>query len=246
MAQSAPRQTSSSSSATRRFALAALSLVAPLSILAGGQDYPHAFPRDGVRKLFENERVVAWDVRWVRDVQQPYHRHRFDMAGVYTVYGPIRVTSPDGAVSPVSPFEVPRPYFQPKGVTHKEEAIGFPGAPEREAVMLDLKDVSIPPVTKAGVPAAFPRDGARQAIDNERVLEWDYTWALNRPVAQHMHERDSVEVYFDPGTIRYRRADGTEETKTFKRKDARFVPRGTIDTEEAVGGSPRAVIVELK
>jgi len=179
-------------------------------------------------------------------VPQPVHRHQFDMAGVYTVYGPIRVTSPDGAVSPVTPFEVPRPYFQPKGITHKEEAIGFPGAPEREAVMLDLKDVSFPPVTKAGVPAAFPRDGARKAIDNERVFEWDYTWTTGKPVAQHIHERDSVEVFFDPGTIRYRTADGKEETKTFKRKDARFVPRGTIDAEETVSGSPRAVIVELK
>ena len=55
-----------------------------------------------------------------------------------------------------------------------------------------------------------------------------------------------MEVFFDPGTIRYRALDGKEETKTFKRKDARFVPRGTIDSEEAVSGSPRAVIVELK
>ena len=168
------------------------------------------------------------------------------MAGVYTVYGPIRVTSPDGTVSPVTPFAVPRPYFQPKGVTHKEEAIGFPDAPEREAVMVDLKEVSFPPVMKAGVGTAFPRDGAAKAIDNARVIEWDFTWVPGRPVAQHIHDKDSVEVFFDPGTIRYKRADGTEDTKTFKRKDARFVQRGTIDTEEAIGGSPRAVIVELK
>jgi hypothetical protein len=230
----------------RTLAGAALLVAAPLAMLVAAQTYPHAFPRAGVTKLFENERVIAWDVRWVRDVEQPVHRHQFEMAGVYTVYGPIRVTTPDGRVSPLTPFDVPRPYFQPKGITHKEEAIGFPGAPEREAVMLDLKDVSFPPVTKAGVQAAFPRDGARKAIDNERVLEWDYTWAPNRPLAQHIHERDSVEVFFDPGTIRYRTADGKEETRTFKRKDARFVPRGTIDTEEAVSGSPRAVIVELK
>lgn len=228
------------------FAIALLSVVAPLAVLVAAQNYSHAFPREGVTKLFENERVTVWDVRWLRDVPQPYHRHQFDMAGVYTVYGPIRVTSPDGTVSPVMPFAVPRPYFQPKGVTHKEEAIGFPDAPEREAVMIDLKEVSFPPVTKTGVPTAFPRDGATKAIDNARVLEWDYTWAPGKPLAQHVHDRDSVEVFFDPGTIRYKRADGTEETKTLKRKDARFVPRGTVDTEEAIGGSPRAVIVELK
>ena len=233
-------------SRTRPPVITALVLAVLMVIAIGAQTYPHAFPRAGVTKLFENERVIAWDVRWVRDVPQPFHRHQFDMAGVYTVYGPIRVTSPDGSVSPGTPFEVPRPYFQPKGVTHKEEAIGFPGAPEREAVMLDLKDVSFPPVTKAGVPAAFPRDGARQAIDNARVIEWDYTWTSGRPVAQHIHDKDAVEVFFDPGTIRYRTADGKEETRTFKRKDARFVARGTVDREEAASGSPRAVIVELK
>jgi hypothetical protein len=81
---------------TRPIALLLLVLAAPLAILVGAQTYPHAFPRQGVTKLFENERVTAWDVRWLRDVPQPFHRHQFDMAGVYTVYGPIRVTSPTG------------------------------------------------------------------------------------------------------------------------------------------------------
>jgi hypothetical protein len=223
-------------------------LVLAAALAAQSQtSYPHAFPREGVKKLFENERVTAWDVKWLKDVPQPIHRHQFDMAAVYTVYGPIRVTAPDGTVNPVAPFEVPRPFFQPKGVTHKEEAIGFPGAPEREAVMFDLKEVSFPPVTKAGVPTAFPREGAmKAAIDNARVLEWDYTWRTGRPVAQHIHDRDSVEVFFEPGTIRYRTADGKEETKTFKRKDTRWIPRGTVETEEATSGSPRAVTIELK
>ena len=76
-------------------------------------------------KLFENERVAAWD----------------------------------GAVNPASaPFEVPRPFFQPKGVTHKEERSGSP----------------------------------------------------------------------------------------VRRKDTRWIPRGTIETEEAISGSPRAVTIELK
>lgn len=211
------------------------------------QDYPHAFPRKGVAKLFENERVVAWNVKWLRDVEQPTHRHQFDMAAVYTVYGPIRVTAPDGTVNPVNPFEVPRPFFQPKGVTHKEEAIGFPGAPEREAVMFDLKEVSVAPVTKPGVRPAFPRDGAmKAAIDNARVLEWDYTWHTGTPVPQHIHERDSVEVFFDGGTMRYTSADGKVETRTLARKDTRWIPRGTIETEEAIGGTPRAVTIELK
>ena len=187
----------------RRSILDPLLLAAPfaLAVVLTAQTYPHAFPRKGVTKLFENERVTAWDVKWLRDVEQPTHRHQFDMAAVYTVYGPIRVTAPDGTVGAVTPFEVPRPFFQPKGVTHKEEAIGFPDAPEREAVMFDLKDVSYPPVTKAGILKAFPREGAKKAaIDNARVLEWDYTWTTGKVIPMHLHDRDSVEVFFDPGT----------------------------------------------
>src|SRR5215831_2600859 len=94
--------------------------------ITAAEDYPHAFPRAGTTKLFDNERVTAWEVHWLKDVAQPIHRHRYDMAGVYLRYGPIRVTSPDGKVSPDRPpFEVPRPYFQKKGITHKEEATGF-------------------------------------------------------------------------------------------------------------------------
>jgi hypothetical protein len=93
----------------RRTVVHSLILV-PFALVAvlAAPDYPHAFPRKGVTKLFENERVVAWDVKWLRDVEQPIHRHQFDMAAVYTVYGPIRVTAPDGSVNPVTPFEVPR------------------------------------------------------------------------------------------------------------------------------------------
>ena len=51
--------------------------------LALAQSYPHAFPRDGTKKLFENDRVAIWDVVWKIGVAQPFHRHQYDMAGVY-------------------------------------------------------------------------------------------------------------------------------------------------------------------
>jgi len=49
------------------------------------------------------------------------------MAGVYHRYGVITVTNPDGTATSGKRFEVPRPYFQPKGITHREEAKGTPG-----------------------------------------------------------------------------------------------------------------------
>ena len=203
-----------------------------------------------MKKLFENERLTAWEVVWKKDVPQPIHRHRYDMAAVYLRYGPIRVTQPDGTVAPVGePFAVPRPFFQGKDVTHKEEAIGFPAdAPERMAIMFDLKEVSVPAlVPKGGMPTAFPRAGSEKpAIDNARVLEWDYTWEVGRPVATHMHARDSVQVFSEGGIIKFTTPDGQVETKTFAPRDTRFITRGTIDAEEAVSGKPRAVTIELK
>jgi hypothetical protein len=225
------------------------SLAALMPIAVVADEYPHAFPRVGTTMLFDNERVTAWEVHWKKDIPQPIHRHRFDMAGVYLRYGPIRVTSPEGVVSPQSPpFDVPRPYFQKKGVAHKEEAIGFgPDAPERMAIMFDLKEVEVAPlVLKRGMPTAFPREGATIAIDNPRVTEWDYTWTPGRIVPLHTHDKDSVQVFFQGGTIKFTGEDGRVETKIFKFGDARFIPRGTIDAEEAVSGSPRAITIELK
>ena len=44
------------------------------------------------------------------------------------------------------------------------------------------------------------------------------------------------------GTIQTRMVSGREEIKTVPFKDARFVPRGQTDTEEAINGSLRAII----
>ena len=225
-------------------------MVAFVAAAAAAEDYPHAFPREGARQLFDNARVTAWEVNWIRDIPQPIHRHQYDMAGVYLRYGPIRVTRPDGSVSPERPpFQVPRPYFQEKGITHREEMIGFaPDAPQRMAIMFDLKETQSAPDELAvkGLPPAFPRTGSIKAIDNARVMEWDYTWEVGRPVDIHVHDRDSVQVFFAPGTIKFTGADGRVTTQTFKFGDARFIARGTVDREEAVSGSPRAVTIELK
>jgi len=235
---------------TTRFSAKWLLLIATLTgLTATAEEYPHAFPRKGATQLFDNERVTAWEVHWIRDVPQPIHRHRYDMAGVYLRYGPIRVTRPDGTESPQRPpFEIPRPYFQEKGITHREEMIGFaPDAPERMAIMFDLKEVSVPAAAlPPNTPAAFPRDGAIKAIDNARVIEWDYTWTPGRVVPLHMHDKDSVQVFSQGGTIKFTHTDGSIETKTFKFGDTRFIPHGTICTEEATDGSPRAVTIELK
>jgi quercetin dioxygenase-like cupin family protein len=213
-----------------------------------GQEYPHAFPRQGTRKILENDHVTVWEVNWLRNIPQRIHRHRYDMAGVYLRYGFINVTTPEGKVTASKPFEVPRPYFQLSGITHREEAVGGPDDPERLAIMVDLKEPAAGArlVTLSEVEPAFPREGAKDVLDNARVRMWDYTFEAKKPTGRHVHVHDSVEVFVTGGTVRFQTAEGPEETTTFAPKDARFVPRGRVDTEEAVAGSPRVITIELK
>ena len=76
--------------------------------------------------------------------------------------------------APSSP--VPRPYFQPKGITHREEAV-TPGAPERLAIMVDLKEAATDMMyIDDPEPSAYPRDGAKNVLENPRVRMWDYTF----------------------------------------------------------------------
>lgn len=229
-------------------------LGATLACLVGGtsfaeEELPHAYPRIGVRTLFENDRVFAWDVTWLRGIEQPYHRHRYDMAAVYLRYGPIRITGLDGSVNPpTAEFAIPRPFFQPAGVTHKEEMVGFPAdADQRWAIMFDLKDVAVRPAqVKPGTQPAFPRDGAELAIDNGRVNEWVHGWPADKGGELRTYERDSIQVFSEPGILEYTFESGVTLTEAFAVGNARFIPAGTVRAERAVSGSPRAVTIELK
>jgi hypothetical protein len=133
-------------------------------------------------------------------------------------------------------------------VTHREEMIGFAAdAPQRLAIMFDLKEHLREPVTPpSGVPLAFPREGASKAIDNNRVIEWDHSWRAGQVIPKHVHDKDSVQVFFTGGTIKFTAGQGKAETKTFKSGDARFIAGGTVCIEEAISGTPRAVTIELK
>lgn len=211
------------------------------------QEYPHAFPRQGVTQILDNPRVTVWEVNWLRGVEQPVHRHKYDMAGVYLRWGPITVTGLDGKAVESGEFPVPRPYYQPKGITHREEARGADGTPERLAVMIDLKDaVTDMMVIDDPEPSAYPRDGARNVLENPRIRMWDYTFTPNGPAVKRVYRNDVVEVVVTGGTVKVTTAAGKTETRTLAPKQARYVNRGAVQTEQAVSGSPRVIAVELK
>ena len=109
--------------------IAGLLTAGALPVLAQAQAepaYPHAYPREGVTKRFENDRVIVWEVLWLDGVPQPYHRHRYGHGpACSSAGGPLRVTRPDGTFTvSETPFEIPSTFLLPQGVTHKEESIG--------------------------------------------------------------------------------------------------------------------------
>lgn len=229
------------------FGFALVAGVASLaSTLMAQADYPHAFPRKGVTQILDNARVSVWEVNWHHGDTQPVHRHKYDMAGVYLRYGPITVTDLDGKENKGAEFPVPRPYFQPKGITHREEAV-TPGAPERLAVMIDLKDaVTDMMVIDDPEPSAYPRDGATNVLDNRRVRMWDYSFTAGAPAVKRVYRSDVVEVVVTGGVVKVTAFDGKSETRTLVPKQARYISRGTVQTEQLVSGSPRVIAVELK
>src|ERR1700745_2033320 len=110
-------------------------IAALLAILVQAQPLPPPFPRDGATKLFENDRVIVWDVAWLKQAY-PVHRHVYDYAGVYYTNGDRVVVSDRGARS--QPRSVAwDAFFYRRGVTHSEE--GASDDPLR-AVFVEFKE----------------------------------------------------------------------------------------------------------
>ncbi|HWW85461.1 MAG TPA: hypothetical protein VNZ26_17760 [Vicinamibacterales bacterium] len=67
--------------------------VPPLENKSG---YPNAFPRPGVKKVVDNNRVLVWDYTWTPGQATPTHFHDKDVVVVYMKEGALRSTTPDG------------------------------------------------------------------------------------------------------------------------------------------------------
>jgi quercetin dioxygenase-like cupin family protein len=219
-----------------------------LASVAAGQtpepELPHAFPRDGVKRVFDNERVTIWDVTWIKGKPSPMHRHKYDLVGVYLVGSSIRITMPDGT-SRESEVEEGFVLFQPKGVTHIEEGVVEDNP--RHAILIDLKDHEVPPYPNtSGYPNAFPRKGAEKRLENDRVVIWEYRWIPGEPTPMHFHDKDVVVVVMEGGELASTTPDGTRRVAKLARGEASFTPGDRVHTEEHVSGAARAILVELK
>ena len=201
-------------------------IAATFVLFIQAQTLPPPYPRDGTTKLFENDRVIVWDVTWLQQAY-PVHRHVYDYSGVYYTNGDRIIVSERGARSrTTSPaWET---FFYRRGVAHSEE--GASDDPLR-GVFVEFKEpAALEAVDSGGQGApAFPGAPGRQVRESERVVIWEYVPAPGSSPAPHHHVRDAVVVAF-----------------TNLKPRVTFVPRGTVHNDEQTAGASRAYVFELK
>jgi hypothetical protein len=105
--------------------------VAPIENTSG---YPLAFPRPGVKKILENDRVIVWDCIWTPGVAIPMHFHDKDVVALFLEDGDLKSTTLDGqsVVNPHTPGEV---RFTPRNRTHVEMLVRG----KQHAILTELK-----------------------------------------------------------------------------------------------------------
>jgi hypothetical protein len=93
-----------------------------VALIGNTSGYPLAFPRPGVKKLLENERVIIWDYTWTPGVATPMHFHDKDVVALFLEEGDLKSTTPDGqaAVTAYTPVTV---RFNPRSRIHTETLV---------------------------------------------------------------------------------------------------------------------------
>ena len=95
---------------------------------------PPGFPREGAKKVFENDKVRVWNYTWLPGKPTPMHFHNTEIVVVYLGNGDITATTPDGkkTVTHHNPGDI---VFNLANRSHSEELTQG----EMSGVMLELK-----------------------------------------------------------------------------------------------------------
>jgi hypothetical protein len=205
---------------------------------------PPPFPRANATPLLDTDRITVWDIVWPKGQPTALHRHVYDQVGTYYARGGRLITTPEGA-GRTTMTEIGSLSTTRKGTTHIEE--GNTDPPLR-AVFIELKQEiasGLPAADVAG-PMAFPRAGAAQALDNDRVTAWDYSWPSGAEGFRYRPSRETVIVWLGAGTLRVTRRDGATTVSEVKAGTMRHLARGSDETLEMTSGAPRAMFFELK
>lgn len=205
---------------------------------------PPAFPRANATKLLDTDRITVWDIVWPKGQPTAMHRHVYDQVGTYYSRGGRLITTPDGAaratITEVGSLSTTR-----KGTTHIEE--GNTDPPLR-AVFIELKQETAAglPDTDVGGPVPFPREGAKQILDDDRVTAWDCVWPSGPEGLRYRPARETVIVWLGAGKVGRRQHGDAATESDVKPGTMHHLTAGSDETVEVISGSPRAILFQLK
>jgi hypothetical protein len=106
----------------------------PVPPIVNNSGYPLAFPRPGIKKVFENDRVIVWDYAWVPDVATPMHFHDKDVVVFFLEDGDLKSTEADGK-SVVNSYKAGTVRFNGRNRTHSETLVRG----KQRAIITELK-----------------------------------------------------------------------------------------------------------
>ena len=205
--------------------LALLLFICAIPLAQAQVDAPPAYPRDGAIKVLENDHVIVWDIRWLKQ-DYPIHRHRYDHTGVYYSPGDRIITSTEGEAREIH-TDAWNISFQLAGVTHTES--GISDEPLRAVFIQIKRPVAGAIETNSSVPQ-FPYDSPLERRSNERVRVWEYDGDFSSTAnSAHYHGNDAVVVWFDANT----------------QANVHFISRGTVHSKDIPTAAVDVFIFEI-
>jgi len=107
---------------------------APSNTVPNNTGLPPGFPREGAKKVFENNKVNVWNYTWHIGKPTVMHFHNTEIVVVYLGDGDVAATTPDGKKT-VTPRKSGDIVYNLANRSHSEELIKG----EMSGIMLELK-----------------------------------------------------------------------------------------------------------
>jgi hypothetical protein len=127
------------------------------------------------------------------------------------------------------------------GATVKTESHGRVSALSAALFVLSI------PLLAQKVSPAFPRDRAKNVLDNETVAIWDVTWPKGKSTGMLERRYDQVTVTLSDGGIKVTRPDQTWTVEYSRLGGVQYESKGTVAEEEGVSDrARRAMVFEIK
>ena len=106
----------------------------PSAPIVNSSGYPNAYPREGIVKLLENDRVIVWHYRWTPGKPTVMHFHNTDVVVVYQEDTPLDSITPDEK-HVLNDYKFADVRFNRGNRIHSENLVGKSGS----AVITELK-----------------------------------------------------------------------------------------------------------